>query len=60
MCARRRQTSSPSPNEKKTFLRKSENRLIQKSAADVSAPKGFPEATISRTAPRAEIAGRDV
>jgi len=57
---RRRQISSPSPNEKKSFLRKSERRLILKSAADVSAQKGFYEATISRIAPRAEIAGGDV
>ena len=60
MSDRRRQISSPSPNEKKTFLRKSERRLILKSAADVSAQKGFYEATISRIAPRAEIAGGDV
>jgi len=60
MSDRRRQISFPSPNEKKTFRRKSERRLILKSAADVSAKKGLNEATISRIAPRAKIAGGDV
>jgi len=60
MSGRRRQISFPSPNENKTFRRKSERRLILKSAADVSAKKGLNEATISRIAPRAKIAGGDV